>query len=107
MVAPAASFLRPRRIAELALGAALLGALVWAGDASQVREQLQLKKVVPGQSAREVRTTIGEPTKILKTQTYWTTTEDWVYGDGKYAIFLTFEEGKLKRISNGAGSYPK
>ncbi|MGE5848517.1 MAG: hypothetical protein ACM362_00135 [Candidatus Methylomirabilota bacterium] len=92
----------------MAIGALLLvlGALVWAGETSQVRERIQ-QKVALGQSAREVRTTIGEPTKILKTQTYWTTTEDWVYGEGKDAIFLTFEEGKLKRISNGAGSNPK
>jgi hypothetical protein len=88
----------------MAIGALLLalGALVWAGDPSQVREQIQLKRVVPGQSAREVRTAIGEPTKILKTQTYWTTTEDWVYGEGKDAILFTFEEGKLKKISQGA-----
>jgi hypothetical protein len=33
---------------------------------------------------------------------YWTTTEDWVYGEGKDAILFTFEEGKLKKISQGA-----
>jgi hypothetical protein len=85
----------------------VLGALVWAGETSPVREQIQQQKVVPGQSPREVRTAIGEPTKILKTQTYWTTTEDWVYGEGKDAILLTFEEGKLKKISEGAGSNPR
>ena len=84
-----------------------LGALVWAGDTSQVREQIQQKKVMPGQSARDVRTAIGEPTKILKTQTYWTTTEDWVYGEGKDAILLTFEGGKLKWISDGSISKPR
>src|SRR3990170_385290 len=83
-----------------------LGALVWAGDTSQVREQIQQKKVMPGQSARDVRTAIGEPTKILKTQTYWTMTEDWVYGEGKDAILLTFEEGKLRKISDGSSFNP-
>jgi hypothetical protein len=83
-----------------------LGALVWAGETSQVRQQIQ-QKVIPGQSAREVRAAVGEPTKILKTQTYWTSTEDWVYGEGKDAIFLTFEEGKLKGISDRSQSVPK
>jgi|GEM_PF-1290844 len=80
-----------------------LGALVWAGETRQVRDQIQRKEVMLGLSARDVRTAIGEPTKILKTQTYWTTTEDWVYGEGKDAIHLTFEEGRLKKISDGAG----
>jgi hypothetical protein len=83
-----------------------LGALVWAGEISQVREQIQ-QKVIPGQSASEVRSAIGEPTKILKTRTYWTATEDWVYGEGKDAILLTFEGGKLKKISEGLQSVPK
>ncbi len=83
-----------------------LGALVWAGETNQVRVQIQ-QKVIPGQSAREVRAAVGEPTKILRTQTYWTSTEDWVYGEGKDAILLTFEEGKLKGISDGSQSFPK
>ena len=83
------------------------GAWVWAADSSQIREQIQQKKVMPGQSARDVRTAIGEPTRILKTQTYWVTIEDWVYGEGKDAILLTFEEGKLKWIKDGLGSKPK
>jgi hypothetical protein len=91
----------------MALALLAFGVLVWAADPAQVREQIQQRKVVPGQSAREVRTAIGEPTRILKTQRYWTTTEDWVYGDGKEAILLTFEEGKLKGISNGSPSHPK
>ncbi len=91
----------------IGLGLLAVGAWVWAADTSQVREQIQQKKVVPGQSAREVRTAIGEPTRILRTQTYWATTEDWVYGDGKEVILLTFEEGKLKGISDESRSVPK
>jgi len=83
------------------------GAWVWAADSSQIREQIQQKKVVPGQTARDVRTAIGEPTRILKTQTYWVTIKDWVYGDGKDAILLTFEEGKLKCIKDGSLAGPK
>ena len=95
------------------LGTAILllllavGALVWGADTGQVRDQIQQKKVMLGHSARDVRTAIGEPTKILRTQTYWTTTEDWIYGEGKDAVFLTFEEGKLKKISDGSQSYPR
>jgi hypothetical protein len=91
----------------IALGVLVVGAWVWAADTSQVREQIQGKKVMPGQSARDVRTAIGEPTRIVKTQTYWTTIEDWVYGEGKDAILLTFEEGKLKWISDGSISTPR
>jgi len=91
----------------IGLGLLAVGAWVWAADTSQVREQIQQKKVMPGQSARDVRTAIGEPTKILKTQTYWTMTEDWVYGEGKDAILLTFEEGKLRKISDGSSFNPK
>src|SRR3972149_8650908 len=91
------------------LALAVLAFGVWGGaaDTSQVREQIQEKKVVPGQSARDVRTAIGEPTRIVKTQTYWTTIEDWVYGEGKDAILLTFEGGKLKWISDGSISKPR
>ena len=86
----------------VALAALAFGAWVWAGDTSQVREQIQGKQVMLGQSARDVRRAIGEPTRIVKTQTYWTTVEDWVYGEGKDAILLTFEGGKLKGISDGS-----
>jgi hypothetical protein len=91
----------------LALAVLAFGAWVWAADSSQVREQIDQKKVVPGQSVRDVRTAIGEPTRIVKTQTYWTTIEDWVYGEGKDAILLTFEGGKLKWISDGSISKPR
>ena len=91
----------------LALAVLAFGVWVWAADNSQVREQIDQKKVVPGQSARDVRTAIGEPTRIVKTQTYWTTIEDWVYGEGKDAILLTFEGGKLKWISDGSISKPR
>ena len=86
----------------IALAVLAVGAWVWAADTSQVREQIQGKKVMPGQSTRDVRTAIGEPTRIVKTQTYWATIEDWVYGEGKDAILLTFEGGKLKWISDGS-----
>jgi len=91
----------------LALGVVAFGVWVWAADTSQVREQIQGKKVMAGQSARDVRTAIGEPTRIVKTQTYWTTIEDWVYGEGKDAILLTFEGGKLKWISDESISKPR
>jgi hypothetical protein len=88
--------------ALLALGLLAVGAWVWAADTGQVRERIQQQKLVPGLSARDVRTAIGEPTRIRKTQTYWTTVEDWVYGEGKDAVLLTFEEGKLTKISGGS-----
>jgi SHS2 domain-containing protein len=91
----------------LALVGAVLVTVTWPADQVQVREQIQQKKVVPGQLAREVRMVIGEPTRITRTQTEWETTEDWVYGEGKDAIAFTFVAGRLKRITDGAGSVPK
>jgi len=82
----------------------LFATITFPGDQNQIREQIQQKKIVLGQSPKDVRTLIGEPTKITKTRTYWETTELWVYGEGKDAISLTFREGRLKRISDGERS---
>lgn len=76
----------------------------WPADHGQIREQIQQKKIVLGQSPRDVRTAIGEPTKITKVQTYWESTEDWVYGEGKDAFSFTFQEGRLTRITEGERS---
>ena len=73
----------------------------WPADHGQILEQIQQKKIVLGQSPRDVRTAIGEPTKITKVQTYWESTEDWVYGEGKDAFSFTFQEGRLTRIARG------
>jgi hypothetical protein len=95
----------------LALALLTLGALVWASESGQIqgqiRERIQQKKVVPGQSARDVRTLIGEPKRILRTQTYWETFEDWVYGEGEDVILLTFERGRLTRITDSTRSERK
>lgn len=71
----------------------------WPADQGQIRAQIQQQKIALGQSPRDVRMAIGEPTKITKIRTYWTSTEDWVYGKGKGAISLTFQEGRLTRIT--------
>ena len=73
----------------------------WPDDPGQIREQIRQKKIVLGQSPRDVRTVIGEPTKITKVQTYWKSTENWVYGEGKNAFSFTFQEGRLTRITEG------
>jgi hypothetical protein len=79
----------------------VLVTLSYPADRAEIREQIQQQKIVLGQSPRDVRMTIGEPTKITKTRTYWQITEDWVYGEGKDAISFTFQEGRLKRIVEG------
>ena len=76
----------------------------WPADHGQITEQIQQKRIVLGQSPRDVRTAIGEPTRITKVQTYWESTEDWVYGEGKEAFSFTFQEGRLTRITKGARS---
>ena len=73
----------------------------WPADQGQIREQIQQQKIVLGQSPRDVRMAIGEPTKITKIRTYWASTEDWVYGEGKEASSFTFQEGRLTRITEG------
>ncbi len=95
-----------RSIAWVAVSLAMLvlTAVILGADDAQVRSQLQQKKVVPGLSLRDVRIAIGEPTKITRTRTYWETREDWVYGEGQDAVSLTFEAGKLTRITDGRGT---
>jgi len=79
----------------------LCATLAMPADQNLIREHIQQKRIVAGQSFKDVRTLIGEPTRITKTQTYWETTELWVYGEGKDAISLTFREGRLKQIAEG------
>jgi hypothetical protein len=73
----------------------------WPADHAQIRELIQQKKIVLGQSPREVRAAVGEPTKITKVVTYWESTEDWVYGEGKNAFSFTFQDGRLTRVAQG------
>ena len=82
----------------------MVSAVGWPAERSQIGEEIQQKKIVLGQSPRDVRMAIGEPTKITKTRTYWASTEDWVYGEGAEAIRFTFQEGRLTRISKGERS---
>lgn len=92
------------RLRVLVMALLLVPALLtvgWPSDPGQIREQIQQKKIVLGQSPRDVRTAIGEPTKITKVQTYWKSTENWVYGAGKDAFSFTFQEGRLTRITEG------
>jgi hypothetical protein len=79
----------------------LCATIAMPADQNHIREQIQQKRIVVGQSFKDVRTLIGEPTRITKTQTYWETTELWMYGEGKDAISLTFREGRLKQIGDG------
>jgi hypothetical protein len=88
----------------LLLLAPALVTVSWPADHGQIREQIQQKKIMLGQSPRDVRMAIGEPTKITKVQTYWESTEDWVYGEGKDAFSFTFREGRLRRIAEGERS---
>ncbi len=85
----------------------VLTAVILGADDVHVRSQLQQKKVALGVSPRDVRMAIGEPTKITRTRTYWETREDWVYGEGRGAISLTFEAGRLTRIADGGRTDPK
>ncbi len=85
----------------------VLVTMTWPADHAQIQEQIQQRKIALGQSPRDVRTAVGEPTKVTKTQTEWQTTEDWVYGEGKGAISFTFVAGRLTRITDGSGSVLK
>ena len=85
----------------------VLVTLTWPADSRQIRDQIQQKKIALGQAPRDIRTVIGEPTKVTRIQTEWDTTEDWVYGEGKEAISFTFVAGRLTRITDGAGAAPK
>jgi hypothetical protein len=79
----------------------ILVTATWPADQGQIRERVQEKRIVLGQSPREVRTAIGEPTMITKVQTYWESTENWVYGEGEDAFSFTFQDGRLTRIAHG------
>ena len=96
--------MRSRILGLMLLLVSALVTISWPADHGQIREQIQQKKIVLGQSPRDVRTAIGEPTKITKVQTYWESTEDWVYGEGKDAFSFTFQEGRLTRIAQGERS---
>ena len=98
-----------RSVAWIALGLALLvlAGLTWGADSGHVRDQIEQKKIAPGLSFRDVRAVLGDPTTITKTRTYWETREDWVYGEGVDAVSLSFQEGKLERITGGMRSAPK
>ncbi len=76
-------------------------AIGWPAERGQIAREIEQKKVVLGQSPRDVRTIIGEPTKITRKSTYWDSTEDWVYGEGAEAMRFTFQQGRLTRISKG------
>ena len=98
-----------RFVTRVMLGLALLVlvGLTWGADGGHVRQQIERRGIVPGLSFRDVRAALGEPTKITKTKTYWETREDWVYGAGVDAVSLTFQEGRLQRITDGMRSAPK
>ena len=88
----------------LTLLLSLYATISMPADRNHIREHIQQKRIVVGQSPKDVRTLIGEPSRITKTQTYWETTELWMYGEGKDAISLTFREGRLKQIGDGERS---
>ena len=78
----------------------------WPNHTRSVEQLVQAKRVEPGQSSTEVRAALGEPAQITKTDTYWKTTEDWMYQEGDRTFLLTFEAGKLLQITErlvGAG----
>jgi len=78
----------------------------WPTHARSVEQLVQTKRIEPGQSSTEVRAALGEPAQITKTDTYWKSTEDWMYREGDRTFLLTFEAGKLLQITEqlvGAG----
>jgi hypothetical protein len=82
------------------LFAVLVAAIAsWPAQTRSVGKLIEEKRVGPGQSFSEVRAALGEPAQILKTDTYWKTTEDWVYPEGERTFLLTFESGKLLQIA--------
>jgi hypothetical protein len=97
------------RYAVLAGLLAVLVAAVanWPTHTRSVEQLVQAKRIEPGQSSTEVRAALGEPAQINKTDTYWKTTEDWIYPEGDRTFLLTFEAGKLLQITErlvGAGN---
>jgi len=90
--------------ATAALAVLVLVGAAAAADSSQVRDQVLQKKIVTGSTPRDVRSAIGEPTKITRRLTYWETVETWTYGEGQSAVAIIFENGKLKRVTDGGRS---
>lgn len=80
-------------------GALAVAIAVWPVQSRSIGKQIQEKRIGLGQSSTEVRAALGEPTQIRKTDTYWKTTEDWVYREGGRMFLLTFEAGRLLRIA--------
>ncbi|HXZ43859.1 MAG TPA: hypothetical protein VEH53_03455 [archaeon] len=93
--------MRLRMLGLMLLLIPVLVTLSWPADHGQIRELIQEKKIVLGQAPRDVRAVIGEPTKITKVVTYWESSEDWVYGEGKDAFRFTFQDGRLVRVAQG------
>ena len=76
-----------------------LGSAAKGMDPGKVRQLITEKKVVTGMTIKEVKAILGEPTKVgQKTQACWGVIEEWIYGEGKEAVTLRFENGKLQRI---------
>ena len=71
----------------------------WPDQPRSVGKLIEGKRVGLGQSITEVRAALGEPVQITKTDTYWKTTENWVYREGERTFLLTFEAGKLLQIA--------
>jgi hypothetical protein len=91
------------------LGVLALAVASWPSETRTVEQLVRANRVEPGQSSTEVRAALGEPTEISRTDTYWKTTEDWIYRERDRTFVLTFEAGKLLRITErlvGAGTIP-
>jgi len=71
----------------------------WPKQTRSVEQLVQARRIEPGQSSTEVRATLGEPAEITRTETYWKTTENWLYRDGDRTFQLTFEAGRLLQIT--------
>jgi hypothetical protein len=69
----------------------------WPAQTRSIGRLIEEKQVGLGQSFSEVRAALGEPAQINKTDTYWKTTEDWVYPEGQRTFLLTFEAGTPDR----------
>ncbi|MFN3475931.1 MAG: hypothetical protein ACK4Z6_00025 [Candidatus Methylomirabilales bacterium] len=76
-----------------------LGSAAKGMDPGKVRQLIAEKKVATGMAIKEVKAILGEPTKVgQKTQACWGVIEEWIYGEGKEAVILRFENGKLQGI---------
>ena len=91
---------RMRYTVLVGLLAILMAAIAsWPTHTRSVEQLVQAKRIGPGQSSTEIRAALGEPARITKTDTYWKSTEDWIYQDGDRTFLLTFEAGKLLHIT--------